>query len=125
MLQGIILGKLIDDPTQETVKDQWIKVKATLSVRTGEKKKDGEQYAPSRLIRLEAWGKTGERLMNHTKKGDQLWAAGKLKLDPVKDGKGYWVGLNLDDWGYAGSRDAKPAQAEPREADYDADEIPF
>lgn len=53
-------------------------LKLKLSVSTGERKKDGEQYAPTMIVGATVWGKYGEALAANAVKGNYAVVSGSL-----------------------------------------------
>ena len=78
-----LIGNLGRDPESKTFESGATKVK--VSIATSEKIKD--EYV-SDWHNLEAWGKTGELLQKHFKKGDTVMIEGKQKNTTYSDRDG-------------------------------------
>lgn len=83
--KAIIVGNLGADPEQKSVGDTTV---TRFSVATTERRKakDGDTYVEStEWHRIVAWGKQGEAVFNHLKKGSQVAITGRIKTRKYTD----------------------------------------
>jgi single-stranded DNA-binding protein len=57
-----------------------------MNVRTGERKKDGEEYAPSYILSVPIWGKFATAIKDKVVKGSKMCISGTLAAPTTYDG---------------------------------------
>lgn len=126
----ILLGNLTRDPELRfTSKGTAL---ATLSLAVSRKYQDREETT---FVDCSAWGKTGETIAKHFKKGSSVLIEGRLKLDQWDDKqtgqKRSKLGVVVESFSFAGREPAQePEPAEPRRAETKPDgppedDVPF
>lgn len=75
--KGFIYGRLGQDPTTKQIGNSQV-TSFTLGVRTSTKGSDGNYL--TNWYDCSAWGKTGENVMNHLKKGSSAIVSGDIAL---------------------------------------------
>lgn len=60
----------------------------SVSITTGEKKKEGEKYAPSNIFKVPLWGKYAEAMRNYVEVGKSLYVTGLLTFNAYVDKQG-------------------------------------
>lgn len=101
-----LVGRVIAMPETRFNQGGTSVTKTSISVDRGTGKKDANGYRESDVFRIEVWGKSGEALQEHIKKGDALSVTGRLETKKVDDGKGYWVTVADARWNFV----PKPSQ---------------
>lgn len=86
-----VIGRLTKDPVQKTFGENTV-TNFTLAADDGFGDKKTTEFFDCAL-----WGKRGDAVAQHSKKGDTLQVEGPMKSRQTDDGKKYWT-LNVNDF---------------------------
>ena len=87
-----LLGRLVKDPEQKITSTGKAYTKVTLAVDRPYKVKDEERQSVD-FVPVVIWGKVGEAVFRYCKKGQRLYADGRLQVRSfeTKTGERRWV----------------------------------
>ena len=78
-------GRLTADPERKEVSGDTSVTRFSLAVENHYTTRNGESKSDVDFLDFECWGKTGEVISNHCKKGDQIIVESRAKKDTWKD----------------------------------------
>ena len=84
----MLIGNLTRDPELRYLPNNTPVVGIGMAVNRRWKSKDGDEQEETLFVDLESFGKQAEVVNQYLKKGDPLYAEGRLKLDQWEDKEG-------------------------------------
>lgn len=106
-MQTIVLtGNVGRDPEQRSTQGGDSVTSFSVAVRQGFKRD-----APSVWFRCSVWGKRGDTIRDHVRKGTKVTVVGELTIGEYQGKPQYDVRVNDVDWQPSGERAARPEQA--------------
>ncbi len=121
----ILVGNLTKDPETRAVGESSV-TEVTIATNERYTTKAGEKKEEVEFHNLVIWGKAGEVIAQHKKKGEELYVEGKKKTRTWdKDGvKQYKVEIVVSDFEFIGGRGQAQTNAPQGNVPVD-DELPF
>lgn len=113
-----LVGRIISDIELKFLPTGTQLASFRMSVQRGNGKKDANGYPESDVFGIKVFGKRAEALNEHARKGTVLAVTGRTELKQVQDGKGYWVEVIADSWGFVPKSTDQPAHPAPEEVGF-------
>lgn len=102
MINVTVIGRLTTDPELKIINGEKTVVKFGLAVNRKQGGKDNVQF-----LNVAAFGKSGEVIAEHVKKGEQICVTGKLFITKSEKGDKTFVDVILDSFKLLGGKKAE------------------
>ena len=136
--KAILVGNLGNDPEVKFTQGGMAVCTLSLATTSVRKDKDGNQQERTEWHRCKAFGKVGEIIGEHAKKGGQLYIEGSIRYDKFTDKEGvekYFTDIIVDQFQFLGGKPeggTTSARQAPRSArrdeavdEFDDSDVPF
>ena len=127
----MLIGNVGSDPDIRTTSAGTMVAKTSLATNRSYQDRSGQRQEQTEWHRLTFFGRLAEIVEQYVKKGDRLYAEGRIEYSQTQDDQGntrYWTDIVVNEMvmlGSAGPSDMAPAPGGRKRQEYQAPETPL